>query len=140
MGKSICKRITTTNFCLHHEQTVNRLRKIAQASIFRLMSPRLHASISPCFHVYMSPFLHFSKFPCLHAYASMPPCLHITTYPCLHLSMCTEFGKRKIELTKNAIVRFFTADKKRKRKTSAYLLQTEMETGSSFSLVGKDKR
>jgi hypothetical protein len=120
MGKSICKRITTTDFCLHHEQTVNGLRKIARASVFRLMSPRLHASISLCFHVYMSPFLHFSKVsmsPCLCLHASMSSCLNVSMSPSLHVY--TEFGKRIIELTKNGNFRFYC---KQKTKTENFRL------------------
>jgi hypothetical protein len=78
-----------TNFCLHDEQTVNGLRKIAWASVslFSLISPCpcLHVTTSPRLHVTMSPCLRVSTSPCLNG--SMSLCLHVSTYPHLHVSM-----------------------------------------------------
>jgi hypothetical protein len=69
-----------TNFGLLDEHTVNELRKITWDSVLLLMSPCLHASMSPhlCVHV------------------SGPSCLHV------HASTLPEFHKRKLELTKTA--------------------------------------
>jgi hypothetical protein len=44
--------------------------------------------------------------------------------------------EQKIELTENGYFRLFAANGKRKRQTSVCLLQTEIENGSSFILVG----
>jgi hypothetical protein len=84
----------TNNFRLYDEQTVNRLRKIARASVFHLMSPCLHVHVSmsscPCLRVHvsvsMSPCLclHFSTSPSLWLSVSMSPCL--CPCPCLHVS------------------------------------------------------
>ncbi len=140
MGKSVqsiysvwpvCKQITSvcsvinngqmTNFCLHNEQTVNGLCKIARASVFRLMSP-CPCSMSPCLRV------------------SMSPCLHVSMYPCLnlHVSVCPEFLKRKMELTEKGNFRLFSANGKRNQQSFISLLQnTEMESGHLFSSVGR---
>jgi hypothetical protein len=75
----------------------------------------------------MSPWLQFSMFPCLHFHVSMSPC------PCFHVP---EFRKRKMEVRKRQLSFNFC---KWKMKT-AYpirVLQTEMENGRLFFLVGK---
>ncbi len=61
-----------TNFRLCDEQMVNRLRKIAWASVsvrslYISMFKLVHVSMSPSLHVSMSPCLYLSMFPCLHA-------------------------------------------------------------------------
>jgi hypothetical protein len=45
---------------------------------------------------------------------------------------------RKTELKENVNLCFFGANGKLKKQISVYLLQTEMENGSMFSLVGSD--
>jgi hypothetical protein len=51
--------------------------------------------------------------------------------------MFVDFCKWKTELTENSNLSLFAAKEKRKRQTSVYLLKTEKENGSLFSLVGK---
>ncbi len=101
-----------------------------------LHCPCLHVSVSPCFHVFISPCLHVSC-PCLHV--SLSPCHLITLSLCpiVHVSMFPEFCIRKIGLTENGNFCLFAPNKKWKWQTSVCLLQTEMENGSVFSLVGK---
>jgi hypothetical protein len=48
-------------------------------------------------------------------------------------------GKRETELTENGNFRLFAANEKQKRQTSVCLQQTEIENGSLFFLVGKQK-
>jgi hypothetical protein len=136
---------------VHDEQTVNRIRKIAWASIFHLMSPclRVHASMSSCaclrVHVSMSPFFHVSMSRCIHVSVSMFPRLHLhgSVSHCLHVyvhvyvSMFPKFRKRKTELMGNGNIHLFAADGKRKRQISVCLLQTETEKGRVSSIVGK---
>jgi hypothetical protein len=100
---------------------VNRLRKIAWASIF-------------CF-----PFDFFRKSSEFHVHVSMFPFLHVhvSMFPCFHVSMFPEFRKWKMELTENDHCHIFAASRKQKRRTSVCLLQTEKENRSLFSLVDK---
>ncbi len=109
------------NFRLKDEQMVNGLRRIAWASIFRLMSP--------CLHVSMSPFSMFF-FSCLH----VSSCLHV------NVAMFQKYCKGKTEQTENSNFPFFAANGKRKRQTSICLLQTETENGSQkFFFLGRQK-
>ncbi len=88
-----------TSFRLHDEQTVNGLRKIAWASVFRLIF-LLKSQSSPIFYSNsMTPYVHDSMSmtpcPCLHihvfpVHVSMSPHFHVSClcllFPCLHVS------------------------------------------------------
>jgi hypothetical protein len=82
----VCKRITSglflyqktgkrQTFHVHDEQSVNGLRKIAWASVFR--SSFVSMSMSPCLNIHesMSPCL------CLQVSMSLCPCLHFSRIP-----------------------------------------------------------
>ncbi len=74
----------------------------------------------------MSPRLHFSMVPRFHVYVSMFPCIHLYCMSsCLHVSIFAGFGKQRMELTENYKYRLFA------------LLQTEMVNGSVFHLGGQ---
>jgi hypothetical protein len=51
--------------------------------------------------------------------------------------MFLEFHKQKTELTQNGNFCLFAANRKQKWQMSVFLLQTETENGSLFSLVVK---
>jgi hypothetical protein len=81
---------------MHDEQAVNGLRKIAWASVFRLMSP------CPCLYV--------SMFPCLH--------LHV------HDSTFRNYGTKN-GTNRNSNFHLFSAIRKQRRQPSLCLLQRE---------------
>jgi hypothetical protein len=87
--------------------------------------------MSPCPRLHDHVSMSMSLYPCLYVHVSMYPCLHI------HVPMFPEFRKRKTELTDNGNLRLFAVNGKRKRQTSVYLLQTDPDNESLFSLVGK---
>jgi hypothetical protein len=99
---------------LHYEQTVDELRKSGRGSMSHLMSPCLHDPVS----MSMSPYLHVSMSPS----------------PCPHVSMFLQM-ENGTNIKRN--FRLFSANRKRKRQTSVYLLQMETENGCLFFLVGK---
>jgi hypothetical protein len=102
----------TTNFLLHDKLTVNKLKMITWASVFCLKPQQLYMNIIP-FFVYIY--------------------IYIYTYIETAAYIYTEDGtKGKCQLL------FFGANGKLKKQISVFLLQTEMENGSMFSLVGSD--
>ncbi len=142
-----------TSVCTIDRPMVNGLRKIAWASVFRLMSPVsmslfpcLHFSC-PCFHVYVS------ILPCLCLYFPMSPFLHVYMSPCLWLHVSgIQFRKRKRNWRKTQLpfvcckrkmemanFRLFAANGKWKRQTSVCLLQTENGNGKLSFVYCKRK-
>ncbi len=132
----------TTNFCLHDEQTVKGLRKIAlgfdfpfSVLCFHVYVSMLHVSISPCLHVSMSPYLHISMSLCFHVFY---PCLDVSLSPCLHghVSTFLEFLYRKTDW--KMALPFFSANKNRNDKLLLVCCKwMETENGHLFSFVSK---
>jgi hypothetical protein len=108
----------TTNFHLHVEHTINRLRKIIGLllSVWFFKIPCLHVHVPClCLHVYMAPFLHVSM---SQVYISMFPFLHV------HAAMFPEFRKPKNGMNVKQPLPFVCYKRKNNRnnKSSAYLL------------------
>jgi hypothetical protein len=132
--------------------------------VFLYPSFRVHVSmfsISACLHVY------YLMFPCLHVIMSPslslhPHCSHglhvsMSIFPCFWNSAKSKSNSEKnptsaklqkspsvdtLRQTENGTngkqqLSFVLLQRKRKRKTSVCLLQTETESGSLFSFVGK---
>jgi hypothetical protein len=104
-----------TNFCLHDGQTVNRLRKITWASIFRFLFETVA-------YKYNYKYKYKSKNKYIYT--------HTHTHKCAHTHTHTT-----TELTENGNFRLFAVNGK--QQTSLCLLQRETENGGLFSLVGK---
>jgi hypothetical protein len=100
---------------LHIEQTVNKLRKIAWASVFRLK--RQHIYVRYCIYVYM--------YICTCVYVYMRICVYVFVYTYVYVYMnvynvciCKHvyvYIIRKTELTGNGNFRLFAANGKWKR-------------------------
>jgi hypothetical protein len=119
-----------TNLCLQDKQIINGLRKMVWASIYRLI-------LSPCscLRVHVSMFM----FPCVHVLVSMSPSLHVSmSHVYVSVFPCSYFPFIRILITENGNFHLNSTNGKRKRQSSGYLLQTEMENGSLFSLVSKE--
>ncbi len=132
--KSIFKWITLVFFFINRQrQTNDELRFAWRANGKRIRKIARSSFSAWCLHVHgpksLSP--HISFLPRSHVYVSMFPCFRI------HISMFPEFRKRKTELTENDNFPWFAANGEWKCQTSVCFLQTGMENGSLFSLVGK---
>jgi hypothetical protein len=104
------------------------------------MSPCLHVSMSPCFHVLR---VFVSMFPCLHVlvYVSCPrPCFHVlVSVLCFHVLAHVNVHvlfRKKFRLPQNSR-NPLPLPRKTELTANLRLLQTENGNGSLFSLVGK---
>jgi hypothetical protein len=96
-----------TKLCLHNEQTINGLRKITRASVFRLIFSIKRQHIYRYIYVYLYIYL----------------CISISNY----------INMQKAELTENCNFCLFAANGKQKWR----LPQTQMENESLFFLDSK---
>ncbi len=109
-----------TNLHLHDEQMVNRLRKIAWASVFRLKWQ----------HIYLVPFSRY-----IYGSLPFPFSIYIYTVYSIYIETKAYICTQKKKLMGNGNFRWIAANRKQKWHTSVSLLQMETENSNSFCLV-----